>query len=144
MSQLKNSRGVSTARVALLYQAIEPPTINGVRKPMKPGGRCDRSFTNVQVLILFRLPRRMRRRRLQPERPAGHRNRHAHRFTRPSRACGMELSRLRRWHTCSSAEGSHTPVRQHGRLCQPSTSNIPKSRRTSGQSQGRWPSSMHG
>ncbi|GJC91316.1 fungal specific transcription factor domain-containing protein [Colletotrichum higginsianum] len=25
-------------RVAVLYQAIEPPIINGVRKPMKPGG----------------------------------------------------------------------------------------------------------
>ncbi|KAH0264018.1 glutathione synthetase ATP-binding domain-like protein, partial [Aureobasidium melanogenum] len=41
MSQLKNSRGVHTARVALLYQAIESPAINGVRKPMKPGGYQD-------------------------------------------------------------------------------------------------------
>lgn len=37
-SQVQNNRGVHTARVALLYQAIEPPIINGVRKPMKPGG----------------------------------------------------------------------------------------------------------
>lgn len=144
MSQLKNSRGVHTARVALLYQAIEAPAINGVRKPMKPGGMLYQSCANVQVLIFFRLPRRLRRHRLQPERPTGHRHRHAHRFNRSSRACGMELSRLGRWHTCSFAEGSHTPVRQHGRLCQPSTSNIAKSRRISGQSQGRWPSSMHG
>ena len=27
-----------THKVAVLYQAIEPPVINGVRKPMKPGG----------------------------------------------------------------------------------------------------------
>lgn len=25
-------------RVAVLYQALEPPIINGVRKPKKPGG----------------------------------------------------------------------------------------------------------
>lgn len=37
MSQLQN-RSVHTARVALLHQAIESPIINGVRKPMKPGG----------------------------------------------------------------------------------------------------------
>ncbi|KAK1635747.1 hypothetical protein BDP81DRAFT_395299 [Colletotrichum phormii] len=28
-------------RVAVLYQAIDPPAINGVRKPMKPGGYRD-------------------------------------------------------------------------------------------------------
>ncbi|CAD0047900.1 unnamed protein product [Aureobasidium pullulans] len=39
MSQLQ-SRSVHTARVALLYQAIESPVINGVRKPMKPGDGC--------------------------------------------------------------------------------------------------------
>ncbi|KAI4724321.1 glutathione synthetase ATP-binding domain-like protein [Aureobasidium sp. EXF-10728] len=41
MSALQNSRGVHTARVAFLYQAIESPVINGVRKPMKPGGYQD-------------------------------------------------------------------------------------------------------
>ncbi|KAI5208246.1 glutathione synthetase ATP-binding domain-like protein [Aureobasidium subglaciale] len=41
MSQVKNSRGLHSARVALLYQAIESPIINGVRKPMKPGGYQD-------------------------------------------------------------------------------------------------------
>lgn len=30
----------STPCVAVLHQAIESPTINGVRKPMKPGGTC--------------------------------------------------------------------------------------------------------
>jgi len=29
------------ARVAVLYQAIEPPIINGVQKPVKPGGYQD-------------------------------------------------------------------------------------------------------
>jgi hypothetical protein len=28
----------STPRVAVLYQELEPPLINGVRKPKKPGG----------------------------------------------------------------------------------------------------------
>ncbi|OLN91707.1 D-alanine-D-alanine ligase, partial [Colletotrichum chlorophyti] len=31
----------AVTRVAVLYQAIEPPIINGVRKPMKPGGYRD-------------------------------------------------------------------------------------------------------
>jgi len=26
-------------RVAVLYQALEPPIVNGVRKPMKQGGK---------------------------------------------------------------------------------------------------------
>ncbi|KXJ96081.1 hypothetical protein Micbo1qcDRAFT_231198 [Microdochium bolleyi] len=30
-------------RVAVIYQAIEPPVVNGVRKPMKPGGYKDSS-----------------------------------------------------------------------------------------------------
>lgn len=30
---------VPKAKVAVLYQAIEPPVINGVKKPMKPGGK---------------------------------------------------------------------------------------------------------
>jgi hypothetical protein len=29
----------SSPRVAVLYQAVEPPIVNGVRKPKKPGGR---------------------------------------------------------------------------------------------------------
>jgi hypothetical protein len=28
----------STPRVAVLFQELEPPLINGVRKPKKPGG----------------------------------------------------------------------------------------------------------
>ncbi|KAL2879745.1 hypothetical protein SGCOL_004788 [Colletotrichum sp. CLE4] len=32
---------MGTKRVAVLYQAIDPPVINGVRKPMKPGGYRD-------------------------------------------------------------------------------------------------------
>ncbi|KAK1985939.1 hypothetical protein LZ30DRAFT_746788 [Colletotrichum cereale] len=31
------------AKVAVLYQAIEPPVISGIRKPMKPGGYRDSS-----------------------------------------------------------------------------------------------------
>lgn len=34
MSSITNS----APRVAVLYQAIEPPIVGGVRKPMKPGG----------------------------------------------------------------------------------------------------------
>lgn len=35
------SRAISTqsSRVAVLYQAIDPPVIGGVRKPRKPGGK---------------------------------------------------------------------------------------------------------
>ena len=29
---------LSSARVAVLFQDIDPPVINGVRKPRKPGG----------------------------------------------------------------------------------------------------------
>ncbi|KAL0940002.1 glutathione synthetase ATP-binding domain-like protein [Colletotrichum truncatum] len=35
------SQAEKQKRVAVLYQAIEPPVINGVRKPMKPGGYRD-------------------------------------------------------------------------------------------------------
>ncbi|KAG0652972.1 hypothetical protein D0Z07_0270 [Hyphodiscus hymeniophilus] len=35
------NRRAAKAKVAVLYQAIEPPIINGVRKPMKPGGYQD-------------------------------------------------------------------------------------------------------
>lgn len=38
------------ARVAVLYQALDPPVINGVRKPPKPGG----IFSNW-VYLVFRL-----------------------------------------------------------------------------------------
>ncbi|WYZ33892.1 hypothetical protein EsH8_I_000168 [Colletotrichum jinshuiense] len=37
------SQPLARKRVAVLYQAIEPPVINGVRKPMKPGGYRDSS-----------------------------------------------------------------------------------------------------
>lgn len=30
-----------TCTVAVLFQDIDPPVINGVRKPHKPGGKCD-------------------------------------------------------------------------------------------------------
>ncbi|KAF9874217.1 hypothetical protein CkaCkLH20_08200 [Colletotrichum karsti] len=36
-----SSSAVPHEKVAVLYQAIEPPIINGVRKPMKPGGYRD-------------------------------------------------------------------------------------------------------
>ena len=42
--------GVMQAKVAILYQAIEPPVINGVRKPMKPGGYRDSGADIAYVL----------------------------------------------------------------------------------------------
>lgn len=40
---MRNLKGVRWSHtrptVAVLYQAIEPPVINGVRKPRKPGGK---------------------------------------------------------------------------------------------------------
>jgi hypothetical protein len=40
MAGLNGQRAiVPKPKVAVLYQAIEPPVINGVRKPMKPGGK---------------------------------------------------------------------------------------------------------
>ncbi|KAK1477408.1 fungal specific transcription factor domain-containing protein [Colletotrichum tamarilloi] len=36
-----DSHKMESKRVAVLYQAIDPPIINGVRKPMKPGGYRD-------------------------------------------------------------------------------------------------------
>ncbi|KAI3528316.1 fungal specific transcription factor domain-containing protein [Colletotrichum filicis] len=36
-----DSHNMESKRVAVLYQAIDPPIINGVRKPMKPGGYRD-------------------------------------------------------------------------------------------------------
>ena len=40
MTQITRSLHNATASpvVAVLYQAIEPPIINGARKPRKPGG----------------------------------------------------------------------------------------------------------
>ncbi|KZL74845.1 D-alanine--D-alanine ligase [Colletotrichum tofieldiae] len=37
----KASNSSTQEKVAVIYQAIEPPIINGVRKPMKPGGYRD-------------------------------------------------------------------------------------------------------
>jgi hypothetical protein len=42
----------STPRVAVLYQELEPPLINGVRKPKKPGGM---ELRNLRVGIQLRL-----------------------------------------------------------------------------------------
>ncbi|KAE9381450.1 hypothetical protein N431DRAFT_359465 [Stipitochalara longipes BDJ] len=36
-----SSAGISTKRIAILYQASPPPPINGINKPMKPGGYQD-------------------------------------------------------------------------------------------------------
>jgi hypothetical protein len=60
MSHIKNAG----MRVALLYQAIESPTINGVRKPMKPGGRhhspvptsIAEEYTNAQQATRMDVP----------------------------------------------------------------------------------------
>ncbi|RYN24246.1 hypothetical protein AA0114_g12789 [Alternaria tenuissima] len=40
----------STPRVAVLYQELEPPLINGVRKPKKPGGYIDSGADIAYVL----------------------------------------------------------------------------------------------
>ena len=37
-------------RVAVLYQAQEPPIIGGIRKPMKPGGYADSGADIAYVL----------------------------------------------------------------------------------------------
>ena len=144
-SSVQNSRRVHTARVALLSQAIESPIINGVRKPMKPGGMY-RSipFSTETTLTLDRLPRRLRRHCLQSKQPTWHPSHDAHRLARSSTARWMELPRLGGWHTRSSKQGSHTSVRQHGRLCQPPVANIIKSRRIPRQNQGGGPPSVHG
>ena len=34
----QQDQGNSSTRVAVLYQALDPPVIGGVRKPKKPGG----------------------------------------------------------------------------------------------------------
>ncbi|KAF2165632.1 hypothetical protein M409DRAFT_67028 [Zasmidium cellare ATCC 36951] len=44
------TRSPPTPRVAVLHQAIEPPIINGVRKPMKPGGYQDSGADIAYVL----------------------------------------------------------------------------------------------
>lgn len=38
------ARFSSAARVAVLYQDLEPPLINGTRKPKKPGGENSRAY----------------------------------------------------------------------------------------------------
>jgi hypothetical protein len=35
--------------VAVLFQAIDPPIINGVRKPRKPGGELSPKLTNKYI-----------------------------------------------------------------------------------------------
>jgi len=42
--------GAAQRKVAVLYQAIEPPVINGVRKPRKPGGYRDSGADIAYVL----------------------------------------------------------------------------------------------
>lgn len=36
---LRKALSTQSPRVAVLYQAIDPPVIGGVRKPRKPGGK---------------------------------------------------------------------------------------------------------
>lgn len=50
------SRHVS--KVAVLFQDIEPPVINGVQKPRKPGGELKSSHPNkIKLTIPLRLQR---------------------------------------------------------------------------------------
>lgn len=44
---LAPSKKSKAERIAVLYQAIDPPIINGVRKPMKTGGMFSQSRVNA-------------------------------------------------------------------------------------------------
>lgn len=36
---MSSTESLSSVKVAVLFQDIDPPVINGVRKPRKPGGK---------------------------------------------------------------------------------------------------------
>lgn len=46
-SVLRRAISTQSPRVAVLYQAIDPPVIGGVRKPRKPGGKCFFAISDV-------------------------------------------------------------------------------------------------
>ena len=53
----------SNPTVAVLFQAIEPPVINGVRKPRKPGGKSHISpdYPTLVLIYFYRISRLRRR-----------------------------------------------------------------------------------
>jgi len=50
-SQQRSLSSIKDARVAVLYQALKPPIINGVRKPLKPGGKSLLTTSLINMLI---------------------------------------------------------------------------------------------
>lgn len=59
------SRHVAFPRVAVLYQALDPPLINGTRKPKKPGGEVHEISKYAHFLTKSRVRRFGRRYRLR-------------------------------------------------------------------------------
>jgi hypothetical protein len=50
-SQQHTLSSIKDARVAVLYQALEPPVINGARKPSKPGGKLFPYLHNISWML---------------------------------------------------------------------------------------------
>lgn len=48
---LGSSKKHAVDRIAVLYQAVDAPVVNGVRKPVKPGGKVSQVRTFQNALI---------------------------------------------------------------------------------------------
>jgi hypothetical protein len=76
----------STPRVAVLYQELEPPLINGVRKPKKPGGTelCIlRVGIQLWLTVVLRVQRFWSGHRIRAETPVRDRCHHPSFRSRP-------------------------------------------------------------
>ena len=97
LSSIAKTQSLSTMAskspiVAVLFQAIDPPIINGVRKPRKPGGRYYLSSPYVpSLLTVDRLPRLRRRHRLFPTEKWNHCG-NPQSYTQPINPGGMVFS----------------------------------------------------
>lgn len=121
--------------VALLYQAIDPPVINGVRKPRKPGGQpaplvvfCTNLFKVIDdknhiTLTLTRLPRLRSRHRLHPPYKR-HQRDHSQQLTPSLFPRGMVLPGHRRRHLRRRPARRYSPLGQHDPILFASPANI--------------------
>lgn len=118
LSILSPTKRASQERIAVLHQAVDPPVVNGIRKPKKPGGRSFPHSHDLDVLQLLiklqprRLPRLRSRHLLCP---AAKRtcHRHAVRRALPAGRRRLVLPRHRTRHPLRCAKRRHASLGQH-------------------------------
>ena len=119
-------------KIAVLYQAVEPPVVNGVRKPKKPGGQLHFHFHRylaARLSVSERLPRLRSRHLLRPPTIRPQRD-HTSGRALPTAGRRMVLPRYRTRHPCCCPERLYSYLGQHNSLRQLSASVLFISRQT--------------